>query len=145
MVRIKFKPLSNFEEEVVCIPIDKTGNLPMEYSWTKIKYPKFYLKYRQMCANNIESDILDMSNNIQDVITENIIASFIINDDNAINYEKVEEVLLYLRDTNKTIAIPYGFGCNLKNKGNWNKIYNMIMDIFSKYEKDVIIYKSILR
>ncbi len=117
----------------------------MEFSWVTVKYPKFYLKHRALSQTNTEL-VLDMTNNIQDIVKENIIGGIVIfNNDgtSSINYNKVQEVFDYLKTTNKSIALPYGFGCNLKNKGDWNRIYKMIMDTFSDYEKEVIIYKTV--
>jgi len=46
MIRISFKPLIKNKEDIVCVPVDKNGNLPMDLSWLKVNYPKFYIKYR---------------------------------------------------------------------------------------------------
>lgn len=60
------------------------------------------------------------------------------------NYKAVEsalrQLLRYAKQKQYTIAIPYGLGCGLGN-GNWDKVYNIILEVFEGEYDRVKLYK----
>lgn len=42
--------------------------------------------------------------------------------------------------TDKTIAVPYGYGCGIA-KGNWNTVSKIFEDLSNEYEIDISVYE----
>lgn len=53
------------------------------------------------------------------------------------DYEAMKKALIYIKkwaeNNNLSIAMPYGIGCGIAN-GDWNKVYEIIEEVFSDYE-----------
>ena len=60
------------------------------------------------------------------------------------DYEAIKnvfsDILKFCKDFNKTIAVPFKYGCGIAN-GDWNIVNKIFEDLSSKYRVDISIYK----
>ncbi len=109
-------------------------------------YPDCEKEYRSMC--------LDYNKNYEELkgkayrycvnSTQEIANCFTQEPDFTTDYEAIENcfqtILSYARLANKTIAIPYKYGCGIAY-GDWNKVSKIFADSSDEYGVDISIYK----
>ena len=49
-------------------------------------------------------------------------------------------IKILAENKNMNVAIPYGIGCGIAN-GNWNKVYEIIKNVFEKNKVECVLYK----
>lgn len=110
------------------------------------KWPCVKQSYQIMCNNAIPYDLLGKIHSVQ--ISKD---RYVVNVFGQLNYGRNKNVVytdynalrkafesITLRYPDKTIAIPYKFGCGLAN-GDWNIVFKLIEEFFKDF--DVTIYK----
>lgn len=51
-----------------------------------------------------------------------------------------EALLNVCRNHNKTICVPYKYGCGIAN-GDWNIVETLLSELSDKYDVDIVVYK----
>lgn len=100
-------------------------------------------KYSEYCKDH-NNRYIDLSADIFYYMTEDkIIANMFSQKENFdTDYLNMDIALTYLKEfaqkNNLSVAIPYGIGCGIA-RGEGNKVYKIIEEVFSDY--DVTLYK----
>lgn len=110
------------------------------------RYPNVYEKYYNYCKENFnfygvlggESYIVNINENQQIANCFTQLPNF------DTDYQAIKDcfttLLTICKETDKTICIPYKYGCGIAN-GNWNIVSNIFKKLSNKYGVDITVYK----
>ena len=112
----------------------------------KERYPEVFRGYYHYCKTQIPEEILGTS-----LICEANDGKYIANLFGQLSFgvglqtdydrfrHALQEIHDFAKERDLSVAIPYKIGCGLA-QGDWNTVYNIIVDVFSDYE-NVNIYR----
>lgn len=148
MLVVKNNDILNADENIICHQVNIAGAMGGGLAKQIAKaYPDVEKKYENFCKNNF--------NSWQKLKGENLIVK--INNERAIancftqrsNYDTdylaiwdcFSKLLAFCKNTNKTIAVPFKYGCGIAN-GDWAIVSNIFDNLSNKYNVIINVYKK---
>lgn len=134
-------------ENIICHQVNVQGIMGGGLALQIAKsYPHIAKNYSQFCKENLNSyDVLKGKIYIVNINNNQEIANCFTQKPNFdTDYEAIKQVFMGLliecKNQNKTIAVPYKYGCGIAN-GDWDIVSDIFEKLSKKYGVDIVIYK----
>lgn len=147
MIMIKQGNILNATENVICHQVNVDGIMGGGLALQIAKlYPDVENKYKNYCKQNRnvyealcgDCQLVKINNNQEIANCFTQMPNF--NTDYSAIFDCFTTLLMKCKYSNKTIAIPYKYGCGIAN-GNWNIVYKIFEELSKEYMVDIVIYK----
>lgn len=144
MIEIINGDIFDGNDDIICHQVNTFGVMGAGIAAEiKKRFPAVYKIYYEIC-NEYKSNQLMGNVLFCNQYAPPEIANFFSQYNMTTDYQSLKSCLIavynYAKRNNRTIAIPYKIGCGIA-KGDWNKVYEMIEEIFGKDEVKCRIYK----
>ena len=140
MIEIINGNIFNGNDDIICHQVNTYGVMGAGIAFQiKERFPEVFAAYEEKCRDFSKYDINPLGN-VLFCFTKYfhpLIANLFSQIGMTTEYDALEKCLKIVYDyckINKTsVAIPYKIGCGIA-KGDWNKVYEIIEEIFGKDE-----------
>lgn len=147
MLIYKSGDILNSQENIICHQVNVQGvmggGLAKQIAST---YPNVEQAYKHYCSQ-LKNDYEFLKNDyliVQSKSGQYIANCFTQKPNFDTDYESLEtcfeSLLKMCKYRNKTIAVPYGYGCGIAN-GDWNIVSNILKKLSNRYSVNIMVYK----
>lgn len=137
----------NAEENIICHQVNKDGIMGGGLALQIAKsYPNVENEYKKFCRSYDYSyeKLRGLYKNIKCNENQYIANCFTQKENFETDYKALKvcfsSLLSLCKKTNKTIAIPYKYGCGIAN-GDWEEVKTILINLSGIYGVDISVYK----
>lgn len=147
MIIIKQGDILQATENIICHQVNVDGVMGGGLALQIAKsYPEVEKEYKQICKlYNYDYEKLKGVDYKSQIGHLKFIANCFTQKPNFdTDYEAIKQVFRDLlkecKNQNKTISVPYGYGCGIAN-GDWNIVSKIFEELSNEYGIDIVVYK----
>lgn len=147
MIVYKSGDILNATEDIICHQVNVDGIMGGGLALQIAKsYPNVEEKYKEYCKENLnvyeilQGESLNIKINDDKEIANCFTQKPNFDTDYRAIYECFTTLLMICKKSNKTIAVPYGYGSGIAN-GDWKVVASIFKELSEEYQVDISIYK----
>ena len=146
MIEYKIGDIFDGNEDIICHQVNTYGIMGAGIAkQIKDRFPEVFKTYEMKCADFQRHDIIPLGGVLYcNQYLKPIIANLFSQNHFTTDYKALEhclsKVLTDALKNNLSVAIPYKIGCGIAS-GDWNKVEEIIRNIFEDSDVKCVIYK----